>query len=101
MKEDYPKLFEPINIGKVQLMNRAVFPPISTNFALENGRLMEKFVKHYERRARGGVGLIIVENTAIDFPEGKHMPFQPRIDSKAVLEGLGVAGLRGAQVRGG
>ena len=85
MKEDYPKLFEPINIGKVQLMNRAVFPPISTNFALENGRLTEKFVKHYERRARGGVGLIIVENTSIDFPEGKHMPFQPRIDSKAVL----------------
>ena len=86
MKEDYPKLFEPINIGKVQLMNRAVFPPISTNFALENGRLTEKFVKHYERRARGGVGLIIVENTSIDFPEGKHMPFQPRIDSKAVLK---------------
>jgi len=86
MKEDYPKLFEPINIGKVQLMNRAVFPPISTNFALENGRLTERFVKHYERRARGGVGLIIVENTSIDFPEGKHMPFQPRIDSKAVLK---------------
>ncbi|ASJ08725.1 tRNA uridine 5-carboxymethylaminomethyl modification protein [Thermococcus siculi] len=86
MKEDYPKLFEPINIGKVELMNRAVFPPISTNFALENGRLTERFVKHYERRARGGVGLIIVENTSIDFPEGKHMPFQPRIDSKAVLK---------------
>ncbi len=86
MKKGYPKLFEPINIGNVELMNRVVFPPISTNFALENGRLTERFVRHYKRRARGGVGLIIVENTSIDFPEGKHMPFQPRIDSKAVLK---------------
>jgi len=65
MKEDYPKLFEPITIGNVELMNRVVFPPISTNFALENGRLTERFVKHYERRARGGVGLIIVEKEMI------------------------------------
>ncbi|MFA4668980.1 hypothetical protein QDY65_00280 [Pyrococcus kukulkanii] len=76
-----------MNIGNVELMNRVVFAPISTNFARENGRLTEKFVKHYKRRARGGVGLIIVENTSIDFPEGKHMPLQPRIDSKAVLKG--------------
>jgi hypothetical protein len=41
MKDDYPKLFEPINIGKVQLMNRVVFPPISTNFALEDAGIIE------------------------------------------------------------
>ncbi len=73
-------IFKPIKIGNVTIKNRTVFPPISTNFALESGLLTQRFVEHYERRAIGEVGLIIVENAAIDFINAKKGRFQPRID---------------------
>ncbi len=77
----FANLFRPLKIGDVELKNRAIFPPISTNFADENGHLTEKFVNHYVRRAKGVVALIIVENSCIDCPEAKKGAFQPAIDS--------------------
>ncbi|RKY45937.1 MAG: tRNA uridine 5-carboxymethylaminomethyl modification protein [Candidatus Neomarinimicrobiota bacterium] len=81
----YKKIFKPIRIGKVELRNRLIFPPISTNFADQNGKLTEKFVKHYVRRAKGGIGLIIVENVTIDYPDGKKGTYSPRFDSEEFL----------------
>ncbi|NPA75259.1 MAG: FAD-dependent oxidoreductase [Euryarchaeota archaeon] len=83
----YPELFTPINIGAVKLQNRVVFPPISTNFARKDGHLTELFLKHYLRRARGEAGLIIVENSCVSYPEGKHGAYEPRIDSWEFYEG--------------
>ena len=81
----YKKMFEPIKIGNVLLKNRTIFPPISTNFAGEDGCLTKRFIQHYVRRAQGGVALIIVENVCIDYPEGRHGAFEPRIDSGRFL----------------
>jgi len=86
-KSMYPELFTPINIGAVKLQNRVVFPPISTNFARKDGHLTELFLKHYLRRARGEAGLIIVENSCVSYPEGKHGAYEPRIDSWEFYEG--------------
>ena len=85
----YKKLFEPVEIGNanIKLKNRMIFPPISTNFASADGRLTDKFVKHYARRAKGGAALIIIENVCIDYPDGKKGAFQPRIDSHDFLDG--------------
>ena len=77
----YDEIFEPIKIGKKESQNRAIFPPISTNFGCEDGHLSELFIKHYETRAKGGVGLLIVENSCVSYPEGKHGAYEPRIDS--------------------
>jgi len=60
----YRKLFEPAYIGKLQLRNRIVMPPMATMFAEEDGSVSDNTVDYYEARARGGVGLIIVEATA-------------------------------------
>jgi len=81
----YKELFTPIKIGKMELKNRTIFPPISTNFAAADGHLTEKFMQHYERRAVGGVALIIIENVCIDFPQARHGKFEPRFDSSDFL----------------
>ena len=81
----YNRLFNPLKIGDFSLKNRTIFPPISTNFAKEDGHLSDKFIWHYVRRAKGGVALIIIENVCIDYPEGKHGAFEPRIDSYKFL----------------
>ncbi|AGB04326.1 NADH:flavin oxidoreductase [Aciduliprofundum sp. MAR08-339] len=80
-KRMYDEIFEPIEIGKIRVENRAIFPPISTNFGKSDGHLSELFIKHYETRAKGGVGLLIVENSCISYPGGKHGAYEPRIDS--------------------
>ena len=77
----YEEIFESIEIGKITAPNKAIFPPISTNFGREDGHFSELFIKHYERRARGGVGILIIENSCISYPEGKHGAYEPRIDS--------------------
>lgn len=62
--KQYKKLFEPGKIGKMQLKNRMVLPPMATMFADEDGSVSDMTVDYYEARARGGMGLIIVEITA-------------------------------------
>ncbi len=62
----YPGLFQRGNIGKMELKNRFIMAPMGNNFALEDGALSELQIAHYEKRARGGVGLIITESSPID-----------------------------------
>ena len=84
----FPKLFEPGYIGKLKLKNRIIFPPISTNFASVSGEVNEKIIKFYTERARGGAGLIIIENMCIDYPSARHGATQLRIDSDVFIPGL-------------
>jgi len=48
----------------MQLKNRIVMPPMGTNYAEAGGAVSQRMLDYYEARARGGVGLIIVEGSA-------------------------------------
>ena len=58
---DYARLFEPFEVRGFTLRNRIVMPPMVTVRDLlgEDGRAW------YAERARGGVGLVIVEATPL------------------------------------
>jgi len=58
-------LFEPIDVGSIRVKNRIVMPPITTNYAYTSGEVSDLLVRHYVERARGGVGMIIVEACSI------------------------------------
>ncbi len=60
----FKKIFEPTNIGQMQLKNRIVMPPIGTSYAEKDSAIGRRTLDYYEARARGGVGLIIVEGSA-------------------------------------
>ena len=60
----FKKIFEPANIGQMKLKNRIVMPPMGTNYAEKGGAVGQRTFDYYEARARGGVGLIIVEGSA-------------------------------------
>jgi len=62
----YELLFEPIQIGRVRVKNRFVFPAFGSHFSNTEGEVTQEIIDHYVRIAQGGVGLIIVEFTAID-----------------------------------
>ena len=81
------KLFEPCNIGKVSLKNRLVMAPMSTNFA-RDGHITDEMIAYYEERAKGGVGLIIIEDGIVDVPQGNHVKNILAVDDDQYLPGL-------------
>ena len=84
----FPKLFEPTRIGQMELKNRIVLPPMGTNMGTPDGHVTEKIRYYYEQRAKGGVGLVIVETTCIDAPVGKTTAYQLAIDNDRFIPGL-------------
>lgn len=57
----FQRLFEPIRIGKATIRNRIAMAPMVTQYA-DRGFVSEQHLAYYAARARGGVGLIIVEH---------------------------------------
>jgi NADPH2 dehydrogenase len=81
-------LFSEIRIKDHKIRNRIVFPPVVCfHYAGEDGVATDKNVEHYELRARGGPGLVIVEATCV-MKEGRLAPFQLGIWSVDHIPGL-------------
>jgi 2,4-dienoyl-CoA reductase-like NADH-dependent reductase (Old Yellow Enzyme family)/thioredoxin reductase len=68
-----PSLFAPIKIKSLDLVNRAVMPPMGTNLGNSDGTVSEANLAYIKRRARGGAGLIITEISSIH-PSGSAIP---------------------------
>ncbi|MGL5296452.1 MAG: FAD-dependent oxidoreductase, partial [Culicoidibacterales bacterium] len=62
----FHNLFEEGKIGSLQLKNRMIVPPMLTQFAKDNGEITERYIRYYEEKAKGGFGLIIVEDNVIE-----------------------------------
>ncbi len=73
-KLKHPLLASPSFIGNLELKNRMVLAAMGSNFASDDGHTSEQLNAYYEERARGGVGLIILETSAITWPAGASMP---------------------------
>jgi 2,4-dienoyl-CoA reductase-like NADH-dependent reductase (Old Yellow Enzyme family)/thioredoxin reductase len=84
----FRKLFEPGRIGEMELKNRMVMPAMGTNLATRDGYVNEQMKDYYEERAKGGVGLVIVEVACVDPPTGKTVPCQLLIDDDKFIPGL-------------
>lgn len=80
MKNQYPKIFEPFTVRRMTVKNRIVMTPMGTNYGESSGEMSLFHLNYYDLRARGGTGLIIVENANVDFPTGSNGTSQIRID---------------------
>ncbi len=59
-------VFTPITVGKVEIKNRFVVAPMVTVFCDQDGMATERFIRYHEEKAKGGWGLITVEDYAVD-----------------------------------
>ena len=66
-------LFSPINVGNCDIKNRILVSGHLTGFA-EMGLPSDRHARYYEARAKGGVGLIIMEAVPVS-PHGYITPF--------------------------
>lgn len=82
-----PGLFDPLYISGLRLKNRLVMAPMATNMATVEGEVTDRHIKHYSARARGGVGLVILEHTYV-LKNGQLSPAQMGLYSDALIPGL-------------
>ncbi|MDO8491604.1 MAG: NAD(P)/FAD-dependent oxidoreductase [Dehalococcoidia bacterium] len=83
----FPRVFSPIRIGTLQVKNRLAFAPVSTELGNADGTVSPSMLEYYERRARGGVGLLIVE-AAFPDPRGRRLPHHLFIHNDSFIPGL-------------
>jgi len=62
----FKHLFSPIKIGKMEVRNRIVLPPMHMGYGDMEGNVTEKYRDFYAARAKGGTGLIITEAAAVN-----------------------------------
>ncbi|HXZ38327.1 MAG TPA: FAD-dependent oxidoreductase [Thermodesulfobacteriota bacterium] len=93
-------LFDPLRIGAMHVKNRLVMAPMGTNLASLEGKVTPSLVSYYQARARGGVGLIITDDTtitssAIYHPHGLRLDQDPLIQSwKELTQAVHVYGAK-------
>lgn len=66
----YPLLFSPGKIGGLTIKNRIAMTAASASLSQPDGTMTEEMLAYYEKRAKGGVGLIITEMVCVDEERG-------------------------------
>ncbi len=64
--EFFKALFQPLSLMGLKLRNRIVMPAMGTRYANENGAVTRQLIGFHVERAKGGVGLQIVEQSFIN-----------------------------------
>lgn len=80
-------LFSPLTIKHFTLTNRIVLPPMANNMSDDSGAVTDKHIQHYVRRAKAGVGMVIVEHAYIR-TDGRVNNAQLGIHNDALIPGL-------------
>jgi 2,4-dienoyl-CoA reductase (NADPH2) len=85
----FEKLLQPGYIGPVRTRNRILKSGAGMLMWHEDDVHMREEVKaYYERFAKGGVGLIIVEAVTVDYPHGARYRNRYRLDDDKYIEGM-------------
>ncbi len=88
MAKKISKLFEPIKIRNVTLKNRIVKTSQWFIYPEAEGFIGERIKKFYEAIAKGGVGLVIVEESVCEYPQGASNIPHIRLDDDKFIPGL-------------
>jgi 2,4-dienoyl-CoA reductase-like NADH-dependent reductase (Old Yellow Enzyme family)/thioredoxin reductase len=83
----HARLLSPGTIGPMVVRNRIVMPAMDQNLC-EDGLLTDANIAHYEQRAEAGVGLLILETSAVQWPVGATSLHQPMLSGDECIPGL-------------
>ena len=83
----YDKLFSPYKIRHLELKNRLVKTSQWFNFLEPDGSIGDRLVAFYESIAKGGIGMIVVEESVFDWMRGCSNIPHPRLDEDRFIPG--------------
>lgn len=84
----YPNLFSEGKLGRRTVRNRIALAPMGDNMANTDGSVSDQAIKYYAERAKGGTAVIIPGVFSVDYPRGKTIPCQHRIDNLKYIKDL-------------
>lgn len=87
MNKYYPHLFKKGKLGTKIAKNRIVMAPMGDNMANADGSVSDQAIAYYAERAKGGVGVIITGVVCVDYPRGKTIACQYRLDGIKYVSG--------------
>ncbi|HHV17541.1 MAG TPA: NADH:flavin oxidoreductase, partial [Thermoanaerobacterales bacterium] len=87
MNKYYPHLFKKGKLGSKIAKNRIVMSPMGDNMANADGSVSEQAIAYYSERAKGGAGVIITGVVCVDYPRGKTIASQYRLDGIKYVNG--------------
>ena len=88
MNKQYKNLLSPLTIKHMTLRNRVMMCPMGTNYGEQNGEMSFLHIDYYTQRAKGGTGLLMVENASVYSPQGSNGTSQLRIDHDSYIPRL-------------
>lgn len=87
MGNKYPNLLSKGTIGKLETRNKTVMCAMGINQS-DKGYVNQAIINHYAERAKGGIGLIMVEVTCVDAPVGLNTANMLVIDDDKYIPGM-------------
>ena len=84
----YNKLFEKGQIGSVRIKNRTVMTSMTLGYPHTNGEASDTLIRHYEERAKGGVGLIMTEIFRVNDEHGRALLRQVSLTGPGCVKSL-------------
>lgn len=87
MTTPYPHLFAPFAVRGLELPNRLVMAPMSTELGGRDGGVTPDMIAFYRERAVGGFGLIIVEYTCVQPHTGRAHEYQLTLEDRRNVDG--------------
>ena len=84
----YNKILQPITLGSLTVRNRVMMPAIENLLNNADGSVSQTLIDYYVARARGGVGIIVVQNTGVDAFASRSMYSQLMLHSGHMMAGL-------------
>ena len=80
------ELFTPAKIGNCVIPNRLIVPAMVMNLCTEDGMITERYIKYIEEKAKGGWGMVITEDYAVN-ENAKGYKFIPGLYNDEQIEG--------------
>ena len=81
------KILQPFQLGNLTLPNRVVMTAVKLGYGNQTGKVNQRHIAFYKRRAEGNIGLIITEPMYVVL-NGRELPSQLGIHSDELVPGL-------------
>ncbi|MCB1676395.1 MAG: FAD-dependent oxidoreductase, partial [Halioglobus sp.] len=82
------RMLQPTTLGSLQLRNRVMMPAMENLLNNADGSISQTLIDYYVARARGGVGVIVLQNTCVDAYASRSMYSQLMLHNGHMMPGL-------------
>lgn len=85
---EFKKIMEPVQLGSLTVKNRIMMPAIENLLNNADGSVSQALIDYYVARARGGVGIIVLQNSCVDAYASRSMYCQLKLSDGHMIAGL-------------